>query len=469
MKRVLATLCLVLISIAPCLIAQVASPTGNPPVVEAYETGSNMAWSLSLEFDVHVWTDAGWVPANARGMARKSEDQWYYQGLYPWVHWVTIGAADSVRVRVSKRAGALRVANFSKVKISPARYGIAAENLTTTSFEFVALRGQKVYCEVNEQDIDPLFVFVNPPKPTPPPTPTPADCLYYPPGFTSIGDGYQVPASVKTIYLDGGAWVSGGFDLSQVTGPISIVGPGFLVGTVLDAPSLFRPVGQPEMPDSQRLGYVLIRRDAAPYSQSAALYMDGPTLVAAPFYNVYIPTMLGRKEFRNVHMLSPWWFNTDGFLAVENADVRDCFLYQNDNKFTPEFSGGGLTVQSSVLAGRNSFQIGYGYPDPNARSLYPEFRGMDLILQRDRIPFIAKVDAPNSSVEIHDQRYSDISVSGDVLRLFDIQHVNVGWMSGGGTLALLCQADSRVRRRLACTRAEGAVRDGCCDRSSSTC
>jgi hypothetical protein len=43
-----------------------------------------------------------------------------------------------------------------------------------------------------------------------------------------------------------------------------------------------------------------------------------------------------------------------------------------------------------------------------------------------------------------------------------------GWRNPG-ELALLCQADSRVRRRLACTRAEGAVRDGCCDRSSSTC
>jgi hypothetical protein len=28
---------------------------------------------------------------------------------------------------------------------------------------------------------------------------------------------------------------------------------------------------------------------------------------------------------------------------------------------------------------------------------------------------------------------------------------------------------ARVRRRLACTRTEGAVRDGCCARSSSTC
>lgn len=406
--------------------------TVTPPVVEAYPLGSGMSWSLSQEFKVEIHDGTNWVDANARGMARLSEDPWFHQGLYPWVHWVTVGAADAVRVRVSKQPTATRVTTYSSVAILPSRYGITPGNVTATSFEFTALRGQKVHCAINNQDIDSLFVFVNPPKP-PIPSPLPSDWLYYPPGWSAPGSNYSVPANVKTIYLDGGAWVSGGFNLANTTGAVSIVGPGFLVGTVLDAPSTFRPVGGTPMPEPQRHDYILVRHETGVYSQNASLTMDGPTLVVAPYYNLFLPTMLGRKSFRNVQILSPWWYNTDGFLLASNADISDCFVFNNDNKLTPEFcNNGNLTVKSCVFAGRSSFNVGYGYFQ-NSAGNHADMSSIDLILQRGRIPFVAELDGANPGILVENQRYNDIDIVGDVCQLMSIRHHDVSWMPGSGT------------------------------------
>lgn len=401
------------------------------PVVEAYPLGSGMSWSLSPEFKVEIWNGTSWVDANARGKAGLSEDPWYYQGLYPWVHWVTVGAADSVKVRVSKQPSATRVTSYSSVSILPSRYGITPVNVTATSFEFTALRGQKVHCSINNQDIDTLFVFVNPPKP-PIPSPLPSDWLYYPPGWSAPGKNFMVPSHVKTIYLDGGAWVSGGFNLANTTGEVAIVGPGNLVGTLLDAPSVFRPQGGPAMPEAQRHEHILVRHQAASYSATASLLMDGPTLVAAPYYNVFVPTMMGFKSFKNVQMLSPWWYNTDGFLIVSNADVSDSFVFTNDNKFTPEFcNGGNVSVKSCVLAGRSAFNIGYGYFHGSG-GFHADMSSLDLILQRGRIPFVAEMDGGDAQVLVENQRYNDIDIVGNVFQLISIRHADVSWMPGTG-------------------------------------
>lgn len=420
------------VSLAILLCGAVPSQIGAaaPTIVEAYPLGTNMSWSLSQEFVVDVWDGSAWVSANARSKAGLSVDSWYHEGLYPWVHWVTVGASDSVRVRVSRHPSATRVTTYNTVRLQPDRLGITPTNVTNTSFEFTALRGQKVYCSINDQDIDTLFVFVNPPKPTIP-NPIPSDWLYFPPGWNFIDYNYQVPSNIKTIYLDGGAWVVGGLDLGATSGRVSILGPGFMIGTLLDPPSFFNPPGGPAMTDSQKEEYSMIHHKGT-WSSASELVVDGPTLAAAPYYNIYVAPMQGRKSFRNVHILSPWWYNTDAFLLVSNAEISDCFVFNNDNKLTPEYCNwGDLSVKSCVLAGRCSFNIGYGYFN-DAAGHHANLESIDLILQRGRQPFLAALDGDTSQVTIENQRYRDIKIRGDVYQLFHIKVENVPWMSGSG-------------------------------------
>jgi hypothetical protein len=426
------------------------APAAPAPLVEVYPVVAGHGSSL---WRVEAWIDDAWVDAGALEYRRMSEDPNYHGlgyryddrsgptgGGSPGVHWVTVGVESTVRLRLRRLPAASPIRS---VRVLPASYGIEARlDATATEVELELRQGQTVYVETDEQDFETLFLFANPPRP---PVPAGPGVVYFGPGVHELGRDYHPPAGTHTLYIDGGAWVSGSIDVSVSGGPVfRLLGPGVLSGDFDTHEACLYVDGDPAQPRpyEELVDWSLVHTNAGD-TVAHDVEVIGLTLVASPFYNFHL-SGAQRKRFAHVHLLSPWTYNTDGFNAGTDVTVEDSFVFNNDDTIHAEYTyRGPVEVRRSVFGGRNAFLVGYGYFTGNrpARALA---EGVELILQRNRIPFRAEVDArpprtpgvldPSTDVVIEGETFRDIRIDGrtDMLVRLVVEHTPWGF-EGVGT------------------------------------
>lgn len=408
------TLLSLLITISTsCVVTEQVEIVG----IEVYPLASSSR--ASALYKVEVLINGVWVNASAYQHSRKSLDHNWYTNQYPFVHWTTIGLADSIetKIKVTRLNRSFDNAPFSRVEILPSRYNIKPRyDQDTITFSIKA--NQKVYVRTNDQDKDTLFITAGPLKPS-----VPAGALYFGPGERDIGFDYQVGSNYNTIYLDAGAWVKGSFDLSNVSGNFKIMGPGVLSGELMDYESIVNQTFD------YKTNYTLIHTNSNSNSTpSFDTSIQGITLVASPFYNIYLAKVAGKKDIEGVNIISPWTYNTDGFNTGSKTNIKNSFVFNNDDTVFSEYSyNGDVTVSDCVLAGRNAFLIGYGY-FAAVNSHQTNIKNVDLILQGLYVPFRARVDGRNDrSILVDNQTYENIVIDGDVKQLVYLAIEDTDW------------------------------------------
>jgi hypothetical protein len=305
--------------------------------VEVYPGPGGGAYQSSL-YQVEVFDGSSWISAYVYGFARLSQCHWHY-GTYPTVNFLTFGTTGTVNVRVTRIAGAI-----TSVDVSPHSKSFPSQ-ITGGKVVLTLNPNDKAWLTINGDDANPLFLFVDPPKPAVPPGAT-----YVGPGVHDVnapGNHYK-PLNNEIIYLDGGAWVRGNLDLRGTTG-VQLIGPGILSGDLWAGEAINL------LPFDQRKNYMMITGDF--YGGNAAS-VRGITIVDSPSYNFFG----GATNVHSVKLLSPWFYSTDGFQGVSHIDQS--FAFVGDNVFTPMWAGTqnqNVTYTSSFVGTSNNSVFAGGY------------------------------------------------------------------------------------------------------------
>lgn len=151
-----------------------------------------------------------------------------------------------------------------------------------------------------------------------------ASALYFGAGEHTIGRLFGLADDV-TVYIDGGAVVTGSFDLRTLDG-VTIQGPGVLSGTFADYDDIEASAFSTRQMYSMFYGY-----DGSKWLFDNAV--QGVTVVASPFYLVYE----GVWSWRNVHVISPWAWESDGIrfsgqvAPTRLSEAYRCFAFCGDD------------------------------------------------------------------------------------------------------------------------------------------
>lgn len=277
------------------------------PSIEVYPGPSRDQYKSSL-YTVEINDGVNWVPAYVYGYADKSVGHWHI-GQNPSVNFLTFGTSGQVNVRISKIGGSITSAQVSpKSKNIPTQISNGQAIVTLN-------QNNKTWITINGDDANPLFIFADAPKPQ-----VPAGATYFGPGVHTLApntNNHYYPNNNEVIYLDGGAWVKGNIDSRGKTG-IQIMGPGVLSGEIWD-PAVIQKIGW----DSGFRDYFMII--ASDYGLVGDTTIKGITIIDSPVYNIY-----NAKSVYSTKVLSPWYFQTDAYNAV---DVDNVFAFNGDTTF----------------------------------------------------------------------------------------------------------------------------------------
>jgi hypothetical protein len=269
------------------------------------------------------------------------------------INWVNFSFSGrlTIQVRITDRRGTQL---DGPVKIFPAKAGVIAtvDGKTAT---FILTQPGQYSVEIGVDGYkNGLLIFANPPeKDRPNPAsenyfiltnatasvidavPASFSGLYFRSGVHDIGV-YQVPACVKNIYLEPGAWVYGALVIDKNPG-LRIFGRGVLSGAKLN----YR---QSHMVEAVR---------------SDGIYLEGIIIADTKYYAV---RLLGRNNMVNwVKIVGGWTYNTDGIAAFAGSRVAHCFVWANDDALKPYRSN--LTISDCVIWQLNNgavVQLGWG-------------------------------------------------------------------------------------------------------------
>lgn len=365
--------------------------------------------TLSKRYKVEIMKNSNWINHEIYEDSRMSIDPYYFQNQSPKVHFTTICMDSTTDVRVIRLSGNA----WSSVVLEPEAYGITPVfNADTILFTIRNL--QKTTLKINNSLHDLLCIFANPPKPQ-----IPSGAKYFAPGYHKIGVDYQLASNERVVYIDEGAWVEGSFDVSYAGGDVIFMGPGIITGRFDTNENLIASMSV-ELRKERNLIH-------ATNSVNNNIVIDGITMVKSPYYSIYLSSVNGTKKISNVHIISPWTYNTDAFNTGGKTDIRNSYAFNNDDKAFAEYSySSNVDISDCVFAGRNSFLIGYGYFS-NVNNFKTNIANVECILQEDREPFRAEVDGASSAILIDYQYYNDITINGNCRRLFDIQNKNTTW------------------------------------------
>jgi hypothetical protein len=185
----------------------------------------------------------------------------------------------------------------------------------------------------------PLFLFPDPPEdPALVPPPTDPGVLYFARGVHNVSGGQMsLPCGVNNVYLEPGAFVSGGFKTTCTGGwfsaPETVVfsGRGVISGEAFPW-------------HSPLFTWALVNIDLG-----VGNVVDGLTLVDSPEF--YLASFSHSPTIRNVKMLGSWPYNSDGFDAGNGGLVEDCFVRANDDsiKISGPQGAAGAVVQRIVV------------------------------------------------------------------------------------------------------------------------
>ena len=293
------------------------------------EPGGNSHRSDS--YSVEVFNGSSWVSSYVYKYSRMSVTLWH-NGASPAVNFTTFGVSGPTKVRITKTGSSITSAD-----VSPKSKDISLQ-VNNGKATVTVNQNHKIWLVLNGDDANPLFIFADGFKP-----PVPAGATYFGPGVHQIAPGnsnHYLADSYETIYLDGGAWVMGTIDLRGTT-DVKVMGPGILSG------ELWAPETIDQLPFEEKKRYMMIRGDWA--GNNAAV--EGITIVASPSFNFFA----GTRTASNVKLLSPWYYSTDGFQAVNHVDQS--FAFVGDNVFFPMWAGVGkdhVTVTNSFAGTTNN-------------------------------------------------------------------------------------------------------------------
>ena len=272
-----------------------------------------------------------------------------------WVNFSFPGKSNkvTVQVRVLDRH---KVDVRRSVKIFPSASGIIP-TVNGDVITFTLTRPGQYSVEIGDDGYkNGLLIFANPPETDQPDlnsasqnyfvltNATPSDIsavpasysgLYFRPGVHDIGV-YHVPANIKTIYLESGAWVYGALNM-EGDDDVKIFGRGVLSGARLN----YRQSHMIEAIHSDRID------------------VEGIVVADTRFFAV---RLLGTNNIVEwVKIVGGWTYNTDGIAAFAGSRVAHCFIWANDDSIKPYRDN--LTISDCVVWQLNNgavIQLGWG-------------------------------------------------------------------------------------------------------------
>ncbi|MDR2730666.1 MAG: hypothetical protein LBB81_07205 [Treponema sp.] len=380
-----------------------ASEANTPPsksefngVLEVYPGLGNNLYRSPL-YAVEVWNGEDWLDSYTYYASRGSVTNWH-KGGNPSVSFTTFGTTTEIHIRLRGLRN-----NIRSVQISPKAKNIDVQ-ISNGIAQFKLSMLDKVWVIINNNDSNPLFICADPPKPEIPP-----DAVYFGPGVHETGQLFK-PKNDQTIYLDGGAWVKGNFDIRGLNN-IKIIGPGVLSG------EMWRGETLRDMAWEKTREYFMIWGDIG--AQNTGNHLEGVTIVNTPGYC----TFGGLNVIRNVKLLSPWFWSTDGFYVMPDRITRqglieDCLAFIGDDVFFPRDNVYGDITIRNCLAGttnNNVFCMSY-WPQSLANNYFTRVENIDIKTYNEHAVFQSILDgsASNAGMGIHNQVYKDIRIEGNI-------------------------------------------------------
>jgi hypothetical protein len=284
------------------------------------------------------------------------------------INWVNFSFSSrvTIQVRVLDRR---KIPMDGPVKVFPSAYGVTPV-VDGNIVRFTLTRPGQYSVEIGADGYkNGLLIFANPPEDDRPDPASgnyflltnaipskvnsvPASCsgLYFRSGVHDIGV-YHVPAQIKNIYLEPGAWVYGAFVMDGNSG-VKIFGRGVLSGARLN----YRQSHMVEAILSDRID------------------LEGIVIADTKYFAVRFLGTNNTVEW--VKIVGGWTYNTDGIAAFAGSRVAHCFIWANDDSLKPYRDD--LTISDCVIWQLNNgavIQLGWG----NARASNITISNVDVL------------------------------------------------------------------------------------------
>jgi hypothetical protein len=276
----------------------------------------------------------------------------FFQGRS--INWAQFSLSNSVTVHIHVLDSS-KVPMNGRVKIFPSRYGVTPV-VSGDEIRFTVTQPGQYSVEIGDEGYkNGLLIFADPPETDKPDSATgnyyvvtnatPAEInavpatysgIYFKQGVHDIGV-YRVPANIKKIYFEAGAWVYGAMVMDGVSG-VKIFGRGVLSEAKLN----------------YRESHVV-----EALHQSNGIDLEGIVLADKKFYAVRLLGTNNTVEW--VKVVGGWTYNTDGIAAFGGSHVAHCFVWANDDSLKPYASD--LTISDCVVWQLNNgavIQLGWG-------------------------------------------------------------------------------------------------------------
>ncbi|XP_050415137.2 dextranase [Patella vulgata] len=210
--------------------------------------------------------------------------------------------------------------DFKNCIVRPKSYGYACKRMgpkkaqitVSETSRMMSIEFDNDYGTTNDDDIkDKLLVFADPPE-TNVPDEHDSSVLYYKAGVHNLNGQLHLDSKIKTVYLAPGAWVEGGF-ITSGQHPVTIRGRGILST-------------QTYKWHDHRFAYGMVTMDKGNHH-----VLEGITMVDPEEF--YFQGLGDHNTVRNVKMIAPWAFNSDGVGMGHDGVVLDTFIWANDDAF----------------------------------------------------------------------------------------------------------------------------------------
>ncbi len=318
-------------------------------------------------------------------------------------HWTCFSfGGNSVTVEITKLSGSI-----SDCKIFPSRYNLSATYSGGKAYITVPSPNKKIYLEIDGNIGQPLFIFADKLE-TNIPSQSDPNVVYFAPGIHDLGLNYTPPSNITTIYIAGGAYVTGNIYTNNRIN-LTVRGRGILSGEGIQ----FRPNGGV---------------DAHIYfagNNSDNCKVEGITIMKPIHYH-----LLSRGQF-DVDNVKCFSMNntTDGWGAgYGSGNASSCtnsFFKVNDDVW--KLYGDNFVIQDNVVYQQTNghvFQFGWGGQESKnsqidridivrsseTESTYPAGEGH---------PIIGWANANTGKVQTG-HVFNDIVVENGISRIFDI-------------------------------------------------
>lgn len=141
-------------------------------------------------------------------------------------HWTTVSYnnnGNALTFEVSLSGG-----NINTCEVYPKRYNLSKSVSGGKAYITVDQNEKYIYLVINNNKKDAMFLFVDPLE-TNIPNANTAGVKYFGPGLHEIGERWQLPGNIHTVYIAGGAYVRGTIEANNRSN-ITIRGRGILSG-----------------------------------------------------------------------------------------------------------------------------------------------------------------------------------------------------------------------------------------------